>query len=128
MRRRVPFFLVLCLLSPRPACGELLPRTWLIGTDERSALIGISDTTRQDEPRPLILGFHGHGGSAEHAARRFRRARRDGRFPLNLANPDSSQTPLIVEKFSLPVPSPHPMQLSSQWSNGRPTVSPLTII
>lgn len=55
-----------------PGLADLDLRTWQIGSDERQALVWLPEVEPSDEPLPLILGFHGHGGTAQNAARRFR--------------------------------------------------------
>ncbi len=70
MPRRIPT--ILCFISATFVSAELAPRIWTIDGDERTALVWIPDFAQTDEPLPLILGFHGHGGTAQNAARRFR--------------------------------------------------------
>jgi len=56
---------VLCSLIPAQAPS---PRTWEIDGVKREALI-FSPTAKTAGKAPLVFDFHGHGGTARHAAR-----------------------------------------------------------
>jgi len=64
-------FLILALallgISFRAPAGEVR-RTWIVDGVERFALIYMPQTTT---PAPLVFVFHGHGGTAQGAARSF---------------------------------------------------------
>ncbi|MFO0808667.1 MAG: prolyl oligopeptidase family serine peptidase [Gemmataceae bacterium] len=49
--------------------SKLTTVTWKIGDATREALLHKPGST--DAKRPVVFAFHGHGGKAEHAARRF---------------------------------------------------------
>lgn len=50
--------------------GEPEVRRWTIGDDQREALVRIPDGIG-DKPAPLVLVFHGHGGTMRNAMRSF---------------------------------------------------------
>jgi len=58
------------VLAPASDAAELVRRTWLIDGVTREALISESGAaTRIAERRPVVLVFHGHGGTMRQAAR-----------------------------------------------------------
>jgi polyhydroxybutyrate depolymerase len=83
-RRIVPFLAVLAsgiaLLAQSPAQGRaqtatpagLVRQTWTVDGVERSALVAAPRGTEPAARVPLVLVFHGHGGSSANAARTFR--------------------------------------------------------
>lgn len=58
---------VLVLSSSAARAAEPAPRTWTVGADKREALVVIPDAAKS-APAPLVFVFHGHGGTARHAA------------------------------------------------------------
>lgn len=50
----------------------LTRQTWTVGGVERSALVAAPSVKPPDKSGPLVLVFHGHGGSSLNAARTFR--------------------------------------------------------
>lgn len=50
----------------------LTRQTWTLGSVERSALVAAPKGTIPGKGSPLVLVFHGHGGSSANAARTFR--------------------------------------------------------
>ncbi len=49
--------------------GELNPEKWRVGGQEREALVWMPAPATTPEPPPLVIVFHGHGGTMGHAAR-----------------------------------------------------------
>lgn len=45
------------------------PREWIVSDTKREAMVYLPGKT--DKPAPVIFAFHGHGGTAAHAARTF---------------------------------------------------------
>ena len=45
------------------------PRDWTVGKAKREAIVYLPANT--DKPAPVVFAFHGHGGTAAHAARTF---------------------------------------------------------
>jgi polyhydroxybutyrate depolymerase len=60
--------LLVLMLAPS---ADVAPKKmeWTIGDKKREALIYLSAKT--DKPAPVVFAFHGHGGTAAHAARTF---------------------------------------------------------
>ena len=54
----------------RPTEG-LTPQTWTVGGVERTALVALPRNSASDAEAPLVLVFHGHGGTSAQAARSF---------------------------------------------------------
>jgi polyhydroxybutyrate depolymerase len=54
----------------RPPEGLTL-QTWKVGDAERTALVAMPRSTSADAGVPLVLVFHGHGGTSAQAARSF---------------------------------------------------------
>lgn len=69
---------VLCAQAQAPsqaqiqAPNELFRQTWTIDGVERSALVAAPRTIAAGARLPLVLVFHGHGGTSANAARTFR--------------------------------------------------------
>lgn len=59
--------LMIVLLSASPG-AEPVARTWEIEGTRREAII-YAPATKPDSKSPLVFDFHGHGGTARHAAR-----------------------------------------------------------
>jgi len=51
--------------------NELTPQTWKVEGVERTALVALPRGARSDARVPLVLVFHGHGGTSAQAARSF---------------------------------------------------------
>jgi polyhydroxybutyrate depolymerase len=70
----------MALLAQSPARGRaqtaapegLVRQTWTVDGVERSALVAAPPATESVVRLPLVLVFHGHGGSSANAARTFR--------------------------------------------------------
>lgn len=58
------------LLAQRPP-ESLAPQTWKVGGVERSAVVLGPASAVPVNGSPLVLVFHGHGGTAAHSARTF---------------------------------------------------------
>lgn len=70
-RRRVLLAAAGLAACPRAARGaEPLRRTWDVDGLSRQALLFLPEDRQR--PAPVVFGFHGHGGSAQNAARMFR--------------------------------------------------------
>jgi len=57
--------------QPAPIAG-LERQTWTVDGVERTALVAAPPAAMTDRAGPLVLVFHGHGGSSANAARTFR--------------------------------------------------------
>jgi polyhydroxybutyrate depolymerase len=64
------FVAVLTASEATAAANRLVERTWDVAGVTRTALI--SDLPAGPQKKPLVLVFHGHGGSARQAARSFK--------------------------------------------------------
>jgi polyhydroxybutyrate depolymerase len=56
----------------RTAAAGLFRQAWTIDGVERTALVAMPHVAAKDPGGPLVLVFHGHGGSSANAARSFR--------------------------------------------------------
>jgi polyhydroxybutyrate depolymerase len=56
-------------MAARQRSETLARQTWTVGGVERTALVAAPSAARSGPP--LVLVFHGHGGTAQHAARTF---------------------------------------------------------
>ena len=85
MLRRIVLFAVMlgsgvALLAQGPAQGRaqtaaptgLVRQTWTVDGVERSALVAVPRGVESAAHVPLVLVFHGHGGTSANAARTFR--------------------------------------------------------
>jgi polyhydroxybutyrate depolymerase len=61
---------LLVLANTSALAGTLVKREWVLEGTTRTALISIPEE-KKSKPTPLIFIFHGHGGTAENAARSF---------------------------------------------------------
>lgn len=60
----LPLLALALSAAPEPAKHE-----FTVGDDKREALIYVP--AKSDKPLPVVFAFHGHGGTARHAARTF---------------------------------------------------------
>jgi polyhydroxybutyrate depolymerase len=58
-------------LAARPRQDQLTRQTWTVDGIERSALVATPSGPTPRGGAPLVLVFHGHGGTSQHAARTF---------------------------------------------------------
>ncbi len=62
-------FLLLNLLLAAVAEPQRLE--WTVGELKREAVVYVPATPASETPAPVVFGFHGHGGTAQNAARTF---------------------------------------------------------
>lgn len=58
-------------LAAQGRTERLVTQTWTVGGVERTALVAAPAVAAGTMGSPLVLIFHGHGGTAQHAARTF---------------------------------------------------------
>ncbi len=63
---------VIALAAQSQAPAGLTRQTWTVGGVERTALVAVPDARTAGKSSPLVLVFHGHGGTSANAARTFR--------------------------------------------------------
>lgn len=70
MRFAIPCMMLIIGSQLSASAAEPKPREWTIGDDKREAMVHLPENSK-DEPSPLVLVFHGHGGSMRNSMRSF---------------------------------------------------------
>ncbi|MEO6876699.1 MAG: prolyl oligopeptidase family serine peptidase [Opitutaceae bacterium] len=87
------FLLSLLVLTTLTSAAGLVQREWTVDGVKREALVYIPDGVGQGGARPVVLVFHGHGGTSRLAARGC---------PIHEHWPEA----IVVYPQGLPTPSP----------------------
>ena len=71
--RILPITILVPLLSVTAlSLGEVTPETFTVDGVERQALVYSNSKPESTASAPVVFVFHGHGGTAQYVARRFR--------------------------------------------------------